>query len=59
MATSERSFTSADLVNKTPGSDPVKPVSDSKRQFRQSRAAAAGTNKVRAGLKKLAKLGIR
>jgi hypothetical protein len=58
MATSERSFTSPDLVNRKPGQGPVRTVSAAKRAFRQSRAAAYGTNKVRAGLKKLEKLGI-
>lgn len=55
----ERSFTSDELVDRAPGNGPVTPVSEKKRVFRQSRAAAAGTNKVKAGLKKLAALGIR
>lgn len=59
MATRERSFTGGDLVNRTPGNGPVRPVSEKKRVYWQSRAAAAGTNKVKAGLKKLAALGIR
>lgn len=59
MANTERSFTSDELVDRMPGNGPVKPVSEPKRQYRQSRAAAAGTNKVKAGLKKLAALGIR
>lgn len=59
MAARERSFTSGDLVNRKPGNGPVRPVTEKKRAYRQSRAAAAGTNKVKAGLKKLAALGIR
>lgn len=59
MAKTERSFTNAELVNRKPGNGPALTVSPPKRAFRQSRAAAYGTNKVRAGLKKLAALGIR
>lgn len=59
MAKTERSFTNAELVNRKPGNGSVRTVSEKKRAFRQSRAAAYGTNKVRAGLKKLAALGIR
>lgn len=59
MAKTERSFTNDELIDKIPGGGPVQPVSATKRVFRQSRSAAAGTNKVKAGLKKLAALGIR
>lgn len=55
----ERSFSSDELIEKRPGNGPVRTVPTQKRRFRQSRAAAAGTNIVKAGLKKLAKLGIR
>lgn len=59
MARVERSFTSDELIEKRPGNGPVRTVPMRRRRFRQSRAAAAGTNIVKAGLKKLAKLGIR
>lgn len=42
MATRERSCTGGDLVNRVPGNGPVRPVSEKKRVYRQSRAAAAG-----------------
>lgn len=54
MAKAERSFTSSDLVNK-----PVEAIGSWPRSVRRSRAAAASTNKVKAGLKKLAALGVR
>lgn len=54
MAKTDRSCASADLVNK-----PVEAIGSWPRSVRRSRAAAASTNKVKAGLKKLALLGIR
>jgi hypothetical protein len=54
MAKTERSHTSPDLVNK-----PVEAIGCWPRSVRRSRAAAASTNKVKDGLKKLAALGIR
>ena len=55
----ERSFTSPELVGKKPCTIGAWATTPEKKSGRKSRLASASTNKAKAGLKKLEKLGIR